>query len=72
LLITNKKITVFASYKAGFGLELENLFLENETGKITILKSQWEEIQIVMSGKRKAAYSKEFDGYTPKTAILWN
>ena len=68
----NKAIQVVASYKAGFGLELENLFLENETGKITINKSQWEEIQVVMSGKRKGAHSQEFDGYTPKTAVYWN
>jgi hypothetical protein len=71
-LLTSNEITVVASYKAGFGLELENLFLENETGKITITKSQWKEIQTVMSGKRKSAHSQEFDGYTPKTAVYWN
>lgn len=67
--IANKEIVVAAAY---FGLEFDNIFLENETGNITINKSQWEEIQAVLSGKRKSAYSQEFDGYTPKTVIYWN
>jgi len=68
----NKAIQVFANYEAGFGLELVDLHLENDTGSMVITCDQWEEIRAVMSGKRKGACSQEFDGYTPKTAIYWN
>ena len=68
----DKKISVSAIYGAGFGLELEEMHLKNETGSMTITRSQWVEIGAVMNGKRKSAYSQEIDGYTPKTVVYWN
>ena len=65
-------IQVVVNYKAGFGLELDRVYLKSDKGEIDIDAEQWKEIQDVMSGKRKNAYSKEFDGYTPKTAAFWN
>ena len=68
----NKEIQVSTMYKSGFGLELEELYLENDNGSIRITKSQWKEIETVMAGKRESAHSQEFDGYYPKTLIYWN
>ena len=65
-------IKVVASFESGFGLEFVEIYLENEIGSITISKSQWKEIEAVIAGKREKGFSKEFDGYTPKTAIFWN
>jgi hypothetical protein len=66
------KISVTAVFQLGFGLELNQLYLKNETGSIVINKSQWQEIQAVINGERKKTFSEENDGYTPKTAICWN
>ena len=66
------KILVTAVFQSGFGLELAQLYLKNETGSITISKSQWQEIQAVINGKREKGFSEELDGYSPKTAICWN
>lgn len=68
----DKKISVSAIYHAGFGLELDQVHLKNETGSMTITGSQWEEVRAVMTGKRKGGYSEEFDGYNPKTVVYWN
>lgn len=67
-----KDIQVAATYKAGFGLELDRVYLKNDNGEIDIDAEQWKEIQDVMNGKREKAFSEEFDGYTPKTASFWN
>lgn len=67
-----RSIQVVATYKAGFGLELDRVYLKSDKGEIDIDAEQWKEIQAVMNGKRENAYSKEFDGYTPKTAVFWN
>jgi len=66
------KISVTARFETGFGLELVQLYLKNETGTIEISKSQWQEIQAVINGKREKGFSEELNGYTPKTAIFWN
>jgi hypothetical protein len=65
-------IQVVANYKAGFGMELERVYLKSDKGEIDIDAEQWKEIQATLNGKRKSAHSKEMDGYTPKTAVFWN
>ena len=70
--MANNEITVVANYESGFGMELVQVYLKNQNGTIVIDKEQWNEIQAVMAGKRKTAYSEEFDGYNPKTTIAWN
>jgi len=67
-------IQVVASYKASNmgGMEITQVYLKNTGGEITLTKEQWDEIKITMAGKHKSEHSKEFDGYTPKTAAFWN
>lgn len=65
-------IQVVANYKAGFGMELTQVYLKNENGEITITKEQWDEIRTTMAGRRKSGHSDTFDGYTPHTAAFWN
>jgi len=67
-------IQVVASYKASNmgGMEITQVYLKNTGGEITLTKEQWDEIKITMAGKHKSGHSKEFDGYTPKTAAFWN
>jgi len=66
------KISVSASFKCGFGMELETLSLTNDSGTITIDKEQWQEIQDTLQGKRKKAASQEMNGYYPVESFVWN
>ena len=69
----NKKVIVFATFKHGFGMELETVYLEKDNCKIQLSKSDWEEINLTLLGKRKEVSSEIEEGsYYPKEMTRFN
>ena len=67
------KVTVFAMFKHGFGMELETVYLEKGGCKIQLSRSDWEEINLTLQGKRKEVSSEIEEGaYYPKEMTRFN
>lgn len=67
------KLTIFANFKAGFGMELQKIYLAKGDCKIELSREDWQEIQDTLAGKKKEVASECEEGsYYPKEMTRFN
>lgn len=67
------KVIVFANFKAGFGMELQKVYLEKDGCKIALSREDWQEILDTLAGKRKTVQGEIEEGsYYPKEKVCFN